>query len=302
MKLPATAHAVLILDLWWGWISPVFKAYVRQHYPWIHLVYVPGRCTPWAQPADRGFITRIKALLRKFSAQLITDMVVHQLFSEGRPPAKVDVDIKGATSCKTNLAKWVAQACEELSSQPEVVQSYWSGIGVQEGITTLGLLDAWDPAVQSIAWERRGDLFKNLVLEDDPLAETADGTEPDEGASAGGFGDEEPGVELDLHAAGVLPNPGAAPLVSREDALAYLDDFVARLDARMAAANTPLPTAADSAAVIAEVTANVDAAAAGAPFSSDEEADEEADEAKDEAEDEEDVEEDEQGEGEEAAS
>ena len=110
-----------------------------------------------------------------------------------------------------------------------------------------------------------------MVLEDDPLAEAADGTEPDEGASAGGFGDEEPGVEHDLHAAGVLPNPGAAPLVSREDALAYLDDFVARLDARMAAVNTPLPTAADSAAVIAEVTANVDAAAAGAPFSSDEE-------------------------------
>ena len=63
--MPSTAHAVLILDLWWGWISPVFKAYVRQHYPWVHLVYVPGRCTPWAQPADRGFITRLKALQKR---------------------------------------------------------------------------------------------------------------------------------------------------------------------------------------------------------------------------------------------
>ena len=72
-----------------------------------------------------------------------------------------------------------------------------------------------------------------------------------------------------------MPDPGTAPPVSREEALAYLDDFVARPDARMAAANTPLPTADNAAEVIAEVTANVDFAAAAAAFSSDEEADEE---------------------------
>jgi hypothetical protein len=292
----ADKHAVLILDLWWGWISPVFKAYVREHYPWIHLVYVPGRCTPWAQPADRGLITRLKAYMRKYSAQLITDMVVHQLFGEGRPPTQVDVDIKGATTCKTNLAKWLAQACEDLSKEPALVQSYWSGIGVKEGITTAGLLDAWDPAVQNAAWERRAQLFKNLAVEEDPLAEDADGNEPAEGASAGGFGDEEPGAEGDLQTAGVLKNPGAAAAVSHEEAVAFLDDFVARLDARMAAAKTPLPTADNLAAVIAEVTANADAAAS--LLASDaEESDEESDEEVDEDEDEEEGEDEEEEEG-----
>jgi hypothetical protein len=43
---PAESHAILILDCWWGWICPAFKDYVKKEYPWIHLVYVPGRCTP----------------------------------------------------------------------------------------------------------------------------------------------------------------------------------------------------------------------------------------------------------------
>jgi hypothetical protein len=54
---------------------------------------------------------RLKACLRRYSAELITDMVVHQRFVERRPPDQVNVDIKGATSCKKNLADWVSKAC-----------------------------------------------------------------------------------------------------------------------------------------------------------------------------------------------
>jgi hypothetical protein len=172
-QLPDKSHAILILDCWYGWTSPVFSAYLRANYPWIHLVYVPARCTPWAQPADRGFITRLKACLRKFSSELITDMVVHQLFTERRTPDMVNIDIRGATTCKKNLAVWVARACEELSNMPDVIQGYWSGIGVEEKLTTKGLLDAWEKPVQDEAWERRAQLFKNLALEDDPTREAA---------------------------------------------------------------------------------------------------------------------------------
>ena len=64
------------------------------------------------------------------------------------------------------------------------------------------------------------------------------------------------------------------PVVSHDEAVAFLDDFVARLDARMAAAGTPVPPADNVQEVIAEVQANLEA-----PESSeDEEADEEADE------------------------
>ena len=268
---PADSHAILVLDCWWGWISPVFKAYVREEFPWIHLVYVPGRCTPWAQPADRGFITRIKACLRRFSAELITEMVVHQLFVEGRPPGQVNVDIKGATSCKKNLAIWVSKACEELDSKTADVQAYWSGIGKEEKITKNGLLDAWEKNVQEEAWQRREELFPKLREEVDPNGEiSGDFSESVNDAADAGFGDEAPGIEQDLQAAGVLRNVtdpvSAAPPadVSYDDADAYLDDFVARLDARMAAAGTALPVAANTPEVIAEVTANVAAAATAA--------------------------------------
>ena len=286
-SLPEASHAILILDCWWGWTSPLFKAHVHKEYPWVHLIYVPGRCTPWAQPADRGYITRLKACLRKYSSELITSIVVRQLFTEGRPPSEVDVDIKGATSCKTNLAKWVSQACEELNATPDVVQKYWSGIGVQENITTNGLLDAWEPAVQAVAWERRGELFPNLRTEDDPTpGNNNDYTERIEDTAAAGFGDEEPGIEQDLQAAGVLRGAPSMSVVSHEEAVAFLDDFVARFDARMAAAGTPVPPAGNVREVIAEVQANLEA-----PESSeDEEADEEADEDEDEDEEAEDAE------------
>jgi hypothetical protein len=63
------------------------------------------------------------------------------------------------------------------------------------------------------------------------------------------------------------------PVVSHDEAVAFLDDFVARLDARMAA-GTPVPPADNVQEVFAEVQANLEA-----PESSeDEEADEEADE------------------------
>jgi len=292
------SHAILILDCWYGWTSPVFKNYQRANYPWIHLVYVPGRCTPWAQPADRGFITRLKACLRKYSADLITDMVVHQLFTERRPPDCVSVDIKGATACKKNLAVWTAKACEELDALPDVVQSYWSGIGVEEKITTKGLLDAWEKPVQDAAWERRAALFKNLAQEDDPTSDAA-GTfsEPPQDAADAGFGDELPGMEQALRDGGVLrddpPGGAAEGAASYEDAVSFLDDFVARLDARMAAASKVVPAAENLQAIIFEVAANVTAADNGAAFPSDEEDDEEEADEEDEEEeaDEEDEEE-----------
>jgi hypothetical protein len=103
------------------------------------------------------------------------------------------------------LAIWVSKACEELDSKTAEVQAYWSGIGVEEKITTKGLLDAWEESVQDAAWSRRAQFFSNLVAEDDPNG-NARGTfsESVQDAADAGFGDEEPGIEPDLRAAGVL--------------------------------------------------------------------------------------------------
>ena len=150
------------------------------------------------------------------------------------------------------------------------------------------LLDAWDPAVQAVAWQRRAELFRNLATEEDPHG--SDGKEPiDDPANAAGFGDEEPGIERDLHAAGVLQNPenpAATAPVSHEEACAFLDGFLLRLEDRMAAAKQPLPTAANAEAVIAEVTANAADTTVISSEEEDEDEDEDGDEDADEAEEE----------------
>ena len=254
LGLAVSAHAILILDCWWGWTSPLFKAYVRAHYPWVHLVYVPGRCTPWAQPADRGYITRIKAFLRKYSAELITSMLVRQLFTEGRSPADVEVDIKGATTCKTNLARWVAAACEEMDKLPEVVKGYWRGIGVAEGITKNGLLDAWDSEVQEAAYVRRFDLFSNMQTEEDPNSTDTTSKEPPLGHPSPGFGEEAPGVEADLARAGVMVSYGMGDNTVGDADMDLLDRIVEKIDAILGT-KTP-PDAPNIESVVAEVVAN----------------------------------------------
>ncbi len=105
-------------------------------------------------------------------------------------------------------------------------------------------------------------------------------------------------MEQELRAGGVLCDDGVGPapqVVSGEEAIAFLDDFVARLDARMAAAAKPLPVAENLQAVISEVSTNVDAAAAAAANAAEDSSDDEEEE--DETEEEEEA-----GEGEGAAT
>jgi hypothetical protein len=115
-----------------------------------------------------------------------------------------------------------------------------------------------------------------LAQEDDPTSDAA-GTfsEPPQDAADAGFGDELPGMEQALRDGGVLrddpPGGAAEGAASYEDAVSFLDDFVARLDARMAAASKVVPAAENLQAVIFEVAANVTAADNGAAFPSDEE-------------------------------
>ena len=39
-------HAILLIDAWWGWLDLEFRDFCKKRYPWLHLIYVPGACTP----------------------------------------------------------------------------------------------------------------------------------------------------------------------------------------------------------------------------------------------------------------
>ena len=95
-----------VVDVWWGWLDAGFRAWLKEKYPWIRLVYVPGNCTSVAQPLDAGIIAMMKALLRKLYGKWVISLVQQQLDS-GVSPAAVKVPM-GVPECKANLIKWLS--------------------------------------------------------------------------------------------------------------------------------------------------------------------------------------------------
>ena len=79
---------ILILDCFWGWLYIV--PWIKKKYPWIRLVFVPGSCTPVAQPMDRGVIAKIKAILRRYYSTWVIELVRTQL-GAGTPPEAIQV-------------------------------------------------------------------------------------------------------------------------------------------------------------------------------------------------------------------
>ena len=54
LGLSEEVAALLLLDLWCHHRSAEFRNWVKDNYPWIKLVYIPGGCTGKVQPADVG--------------------------------------------------------------------------------------------------------------------------------------------------------------------------------------------------------------------------------------------------------
>lgn len=69
--------AIILLDVWWGWLDPVFLNHVHAHYPWLKFCYVPASCTPIGQPMDGGPIAKVKVVLR----QMINSWVLQNTLS-----------------------------------------------------------------------------------------------------------------------------------------------------------------------------------------------------------------------------
>ena len=143
---------VLIVDIWWGWIDPKFKAWLASTYPWIKLLFVPGSCTPVAQPMDAGIIAKIKGKLRKYYGKWAMALTAAQL-NAGKDPTEVRVPMDVPT-CKRNLFSWISQAIDELNTDPAGIAHCWE---------STELLRAWDRSVQVEAMMKKEELFPNLV-------------------------------------------------------------------------------------------------------------------------------------------
>ena len=142
MGKPADAVCILIVDCWYGWKDEdkkktlmSFRHYVRNHYPWLRLLFVPAACTDLDQPADRGYISWLKAIMRAFYTDVISKAVLEQLKS-GIALSEIKIDTS-APYLKGMLAKAFAKALSELPR--EKVVACWAPLqeAVRSPIQTL---------------------------------------------------------------------------------------------------------------------------------------------------------------------
>ena len=132
---------ILIVDCWYGWKDQDkkktlqrFPDYLRQHYPWLHLLFVPAACTDLVQPADRGQVSWLKGNMRRTYNDTIAAEVLRQLRA-GTPIREVVIDVS-APYLKALLARSFAKALSELPT--ETMVHCWAPL--QEAFTKMDQL------------------------------------------------------------------------------------------------------------------------------------------------------------------
>ena len=157
------AVCILIVDCWYGWKDQdkmktliTFRHYVREHYPWLRLLFVPAACTDLAQPADRGQVSWLKANMRAYYTTIISTEVFRQM-SEGADLSKLKIDTS-APFMKQMLAISFAKALSEHPS--EKVVACWQPLQA-----------AWDNrvALHAQAKAEYARLFPNHVVDVGPV-------------------------------------------------------------------------------------------------------------------------------------
>ena len=166
----ADAVCILIIDCWYGWKDQdakktliSFRHYVRNHYPWLRLIFVPAACTDLAQPADRGFISWLKAVMRAYYTDIISKEVLRQM-AAGANVSTIRIDTS-APYMKQMLANSFAKALSELPR--EKVLHCWKP-----------LQPAWDDRVALHA-KAKGDLSRLFPNHTVDVGPTTTEPEPD---------------------------------------------------------------------------------------------------------------------------
>ena len=109
--------SVLIIDCWWGWLDAEFRSWLRKEHNWLRLIFVPGACTPVAQPMDAGVIAKIKGKLRGLYSKWVMNLTQAQLVS-GIDADKIFIPAD-VGSCKKNLFKWLCEVADVMNTDKD---------------------------------------------------------------------------------------------------------------------------------------------------------------------------------------
>jgi hypothetical protein len=121
-ELPADSSAVLVLDVWAVHISDEFRNFMKEQYPFVHLVFVPPNCTSKLQVADVMLQKGFKGGIRKHFEAWVTQQISQQI-EEG--------DIRGLQAemkmkiIKPLVLSWCVGSWKALEKQRDLIKLGW---------------------------------------------------------------------------------------------------------------------------------------------------------------------------------
>jgi hypothetical protein len=120
--LKADAHIILLLDVWAVHISKLFRSFLAEQHPYIHLLYIPANCTSKLQVADFAlnfpFKHGFKRRFNEWAAKLVDEQI---------RAGKV-VGIKpfcGMTLIKPKVLEWALESWKSLAEERGLIKTGW---------------------------------------------------------------------------------------------------------------------------------------------------------------------------------
>ena len=107
------------IDCWSVHQSLEFRTWMRKHYPWIRIHYVPANCTGLFQPCDVGIQRILKLAIRRSALKDIVDSTMQQL--NAGVQANEVVFEKKLPVVRNRSVKWLVNGYEAINNH-EVVK------------------------------------------------------------------------------------------------------------------------------------------------------------------------------------
>ncbi|KAG8707251.1 hypothetical protein FRC09_001934 [Ceratobasidium sp. 395] len=120
--LSADQQCIVQLDCWSVHRSAQFRNWMKEHYPWILLMYVPGGCTGLFQACDVGIQRVLKIAIRNAAhADVVTETV--NALRSGTKPERIINDQSLPTLRRRSL-NWIVQAYHAVNRSDLIKKAF----------------------------------------------------------------------------------------------------------------------------------------------------------------------------------
>ncbi|KAG9086375.1 hypothetical protein FRC06_003131 [Ceratobasidium sp. 370] len=158
LGLPPTQKIILIIDCWSVHRGAPFRNWMKEKFPWIILLFIPGGCTSVAQPCDTRVNRVLKHRIKSACVEYLAEVTQNQL-RNGVKPSDVEIDTTPGT-LRNASASWIMSAWDWLKDHPQLILDSW------ESATFKG----WDLSYKSLTSLKSRSIVHERFTEDQDFA------------------------------------------------------------------------------------------------------------------------------------